>query len=58
MRCPCCPNRPGLPVVRLISRQDNLLAAEGVDMLNGTLVLDIKPYMPDFDACAKARRLV
>jgi tRNA-Thr(GGU) m(6)t(6)A37 methyltransferase TsaA len=46
------PNRPnpiGLSVVRLIARQDNRLDIQGVDMLDGTPLLDIKPYVPDFD---------
>ena len=46
------PNRPnplGLSVVRLISRNENYLDIRGVDMLDGTPLLDIKPYLPDFD---------
>jgi len=46
------PNRPnpiGLSVVRLIGRQENILHIEGVDMLDGTPLLDIKPFVPDFD---------
>jgi tRNA (Thr-GGU) A37 N-methylase len=36
-------------VVRLIARQGNTLEVEGVDMLDGTPLLDIKPYVPEFD---------
>ena len=43
------PNPIGLSTVRLLSRQDNVLTIEGVDVLNGTPLLDIKPYVPDFD---------
>ena len=46
------PNRPnplGFSVVQLISRQANLLAFKGADMLDGTPLLDIKPYIPEFD---------
>jgi tRNA-Thr(GGU) m(6)t(6)A37 methyltransferase TsaA len=46
------PNRPnplGLSVVRLVSRTSNRLEILGVDMLDGTPLLDIKPYIPDFD---------
>lgn len=48
-RHPCRPNPLGLSVVRLLARRENLLEIEGVDMLDGTLLLDIKPYVPDFD---------
>jgi tRNA-Thr(GGU) m(6)t(6)A37 methyltransferase TsaA len=46
------PNRPnpiGLSVVRLVNRSQNRLEILGVDMLDGTPLLDIKPYVPDFD---------
>ena len=46
------PNRPnplGLSVVRLLGREGNTLEIDGVDMLDGTLLLDIKPYLPEFD---------
>ncbi len=46
------PNRPnplGLSVVQLISRQANLIEFKGADMLDGTPLLDIKPYIPEFD---------
>ena len=36
-------------MVRLVSRNENLLEFEGVDMFDGTPLLDIKPYVPDFD---------
>jgi tRNA-Thr(GGU) m(6)t(6)A37 methyltransferase TsaA len=48
-RHPCRPNPIGLSVVRLIERRGNVLKVEGVDMLDGTPLLDIKPYVPDFD---------
>ena len=48
-RYPARPNQIGLSVVRLIARQGNTLEVEGVDMLDGTPLLDIKPYFPDFD---------
>jgi tRNA (adenine37-N6)-methyltransferase len=49
-RYPARPNPLGLSVVRLLARQDNWLDIQGVDMLDGTPLLDIKPYNPDFDA--------
>ncbi len=36
-------------IVRLMARHDNVLEIEGVDALDGTPLLDIKPYVPDFD---------
>ncbi|MFH1908743.1 MAG: tRNA (N6-threonylcarbamoyladenosine(37)-N6)-methyltransferase TrmO [Chloroflexota bacterium] len=48
-RHPCRPNPIGLSVVRLLRRDGNLLEVEGVDVLDGTPLLDIKPYVPDFD---------
>jgi tRNA (adenine37-N6)-methyltransferase len=46
------PNRPnplGLSVVRLLNRKENRLEFLGADMLDGTPLLDIKPYVPEFD---------
>ncbi len=48
-RYPCRPNPLGFSVVRLNSRQGNILSITGADMLDGTPLLDIKPYIPDFD---------
>ena len=48
-RAPKRPNPIGLSVVRLISLKENLLEIENVDILDGTPLLDIKPYVPDFD---------
>ncbi len=54
-RAPRRPNPIGLSVVRLIAVGDGLLHVEGVDMLDGTPLLDIKPYVPEFDAPAPCR---
>ncbi len=48
-RYPYRPNPIGMSTVRLLTRQDNTLSIEGVDVLDGTPLLDIKPYVPDFD---------
>jgi tRNA-Thr(GGU) m(6)t(6)A37 methyltransferase TsaA len=48
-RHPCRPNPLGISVVRLLSRKENSLTVEGIDTLDGTPLLDIKPYIPDFD---------
>ncbi len=49
-RHPCRPNPLGISTVRLLSCRENTLTVEGVDVLDGTPLLDIKPYIPDFDA--------
>jgi tRNA-Thr(GGU) m(6)t(6)A37 methyltransferase TsaA len=54
-RYPSRPNPIGLSIVRLLSRQDNALTVEGVDVLDGTPLLDIKPYVPEFDVRSNTR---
>jgi tRNA-Thr(GGU) m(6)t(6)A37 methyltransferase TsaA len=49
-RSPRRPNPIGLTVVELLRRQDRLLCVRGVDMLDGTPILDIKPYMSSIPA--------
>lgn len=49
-RSPRRPNPIGLSVVRLIAIHDATLDIEDVDLLDGTPVLDLKPYVPTFDA--------
>ena len=44
-RSPRRPNPIGLTVVRLVNRSGNKLTVDGVDMLDGTPILDIKPYL-------------
>lgn len=48
-RAPKRPNAIGLSVVRLISVDRHELTIEDVDVLDGTPLLDIKPYVPAFD---------
>jgi tRNA (adenine37-N6)-methyltransferase len=54
-RAPCRPNPIGLSCVRLLGIERNLLTIGGVDVLDGTPVLDIKPYVPQFDAFPQSR---
>ena len=49
MRGPSRPNAIGLSVVRLASVEGNLLRIRDVDIVDGTPLLDIKPYVPEFD---------
>ena len=48
-RAPSRPNPIGLSIVRLLSIDNNILNIENLDILDGTPVLDIKPYIPPFD---------
>ncbi len=48
-RAPRRPNPIGLSVVRLVEVREGTLHVEGVDMVDGTPLLDIKPFIPDFD---------
>ena len=54
-RYPARPNPIGLSIVRLLERQGNVLEVEGIDILDGTPLLDIKPYVPDFDVQTDVR---
>ena len=49
-RAPNRPNPIGISVVRLIRMDERTLHVEDVDILDGTPLLDIKPYVPEFDA--------
>ncbi len=48
-KAPKRPNAIGVSTVRLISVQGNILHVEQVDMLNGTPLIDIKPFYPRYD---------
>lgn len=48
-RAPSRPNPIGLSLTRLVARRGNILHIAGVDVLDGTPVLDIKPYIPDLN---------
>lgn len=48
-RAPQRPNPVGISVVKLIRIKNNVLEIENIDILDGTPLLDIKPYIPDFD---------
>ncbi len=43
------PNHLGLSVVRLLERKGNILRIREVDVLDGSPLLDIKPYVPQFE---------
>src|SRR5689334_24359212 len=54
-RAPARPNPIGLSVVRLVGIEGTRLDIEDVDMIDGTPLLDMKPYVPAFDARADVR---
>jgi tRNA-Thr(GGU) m(6)t(6)A37 methyltransferase TsaA len=54
-RAPSRPNPIGLSLVRLLEIDGRRLRIEGVDLLDGTPVLDIKPYVPEFDEDTEVR---
>ena len=49
MRGPSRPNPVGISVVRLVRIEENILYIQDIDIVNGTPLLDIKPYVPEFD---------
>jgi tRNA (adenine37-N6)-methyltransferase len=54
-RYPARPNPIGFSIVRLLAVHDNRLDVEGLDVLDGTPLLDIKPYVPEFDQREQTR---
>ncbi len=54
VRTPRRPNPIGLSTVRLLSRRGNILEVQGLDAIDGSIVLDIKPYIPGYDSAAGA----
>ena len=54
-RAPARPNPIGISVVRLLKVEDNILHVENVDVVDGTPLLDIKPYVPDFDGVHESK---
>ena len=54
-RSPARPNHIGISVVRLLGIEKNRLLVADVDMLDGTPLLDIKPYVPAFDSFVPSR---
>ena len=48
-RAPTRPNAIGLSIVKLIEIKENIIQIENVDILDGTPLLDIKPYIPHVD---------
>ena len=49
-RAPKRPNPLGMSIVKLLRIEENILSIEDVDIVDGTPLLDIKPYVPEFDS--------
>lgn len=54
-RAPCRPNPVGISIVRLKRCEGSVLHVENIDVLDGTPLLDIKPYVGKFDCIEGAR---
>jgi len=54
-RSPARPNPIGVTTVKLLERRDNVLKVTGLDAIDGTPVLDIKPYIPGDDSSTEAK---
>ena len=54
-RSPDRPNPIGKSTVRLLERRGNILKVQGLDAIDGSPVLDIKPYIPGYDSVDDAR---
>lgn len=48
-RCPRRPNPVAITTVKLLGRKGNIITVKGLDVLDGTPVIDIKPYWPQYD---------
>ena len=54
-RSPARPNPIGLSIVELVKREGHVLTIKGLDILDGTPLWDIKPYIHSFDAVKNSR---
>lgn len=55
IRGPSRPNPIGISIVRLIKVKNNILYIQDLDIVDGTPLLDIKPYVPEFDKAEVTR---
>lgn len=54
-RAPGRPNHIGISVIELLKTESNILYIKNVDIVDGTPLLDIKPFVPQFDNRKKAK---
>jgi tRNA-Thr(GGU) m(6)t(6)A37 methyltransferase TsaA len=55
IRGPSRPNPIGISVIRLVKVKENILDVQDLDIIDGTPLLDIKPYVPEFDKTVVTR---
>ena len=53
-RSPYRPNPLGKTTVKLLEHNGNIIKVKGLDAIDGTPVIDIKPYIPDYDSAPNA----
>ena len=49
-RAPYRPNAVGVSVVKILERRGSVILVEGLDAVDGTPIVDIKPYLPRYDS--------
>ena len=54
-RCAERPNPIGISTVKIEEIRDNVVSVRGLDIVDGTPILDIKPYTPQYDAAKDAK---
>ncbi len=54
-RCPPRPNPIGVSIVKLVSHKGNRIMIQGLDILDNTPIIDIKPYWPVYDEVKDAK---
>lgn len=54
-RCPQRPNPIAVTTVELVKRKENTISVKGLDILDGTPIIDIKPYWPVYDEVKRAK---
>ena len=54
-RSPLRPSHIGISITKIVSIEDNIVTVEGIDILDETPLLDIKPYIPQFDSVREVK---
>lgn len=54
-RCAQRPNPIGITTVELLGIENNIVKVKGLDVIDGTPILDIKPYTPQYDSVSNAK---
>lgn len=49
-RCPQRPNPIGITTTQILTIKDDILTVKGLDVINNTPIIDVKPYTPQYDA--------